>query len=74
MHVLLLIEIIDHRRIFAGERLEALFPARVRQATAIEGEAAAIARFVLGQFVVKRKTEDADNEIVGFGGDALQLF
>src|SRR5258706_9932114 len=74
MDAFLLIEVVDDRSVFAGESLEALFAAGIREAAAIEDEAAAIAAFVLGQALVKRKTENAHDKIVGFGGEALQFF
>src|SRR3979490_1174311 len=42
MDAFLLIEIVDHRGVFAGESLEALFASRIREAPAIENEPAAI--------------------------------
>src|SRR5690349_23042246 len=71
VNALLLVEVINDRRVAAGERFEALFPARVRKPAAIEDEAAAVAGLILGQVVVKRKTENAGDEIVGLRGDAL---
>src|SRR6266436_5309971 len=64
VHGLLLIEIVDDRSVFAGERLEAFFASGIREAAAIENEAAAIAAFVLRQALVKRKTENAHDEVV----------
>jgi hypothetical protein len=43
----LLVEIVDDRSVLAGERLEALFATGIREAAAIENEAAAVAGFVL---------------------------
>src|SRR5437667_353961 len=73
MHALLLVEIVDHRSVLAGERLEALLSAGIREAATIENEAAAVATLVLGQAVVKGKTKNAHDEIVRFGGEALQF-
>ena len=53
MHALLLIEIVDHRRVFAGERFEALFASGIREAAAIENESAAVPGLVLRQAPVK---------------------
>src|SRR5438046_1719194 len=53
MHALLLIEIVDHRSVFAGEGLETLFAAGIGEAAAVKNEAAAVAALVLGQAVVK---------------------
>src|SRR6266478_686641 len=73
MHAFLLIEVVDDRSFFAGEGFEALFAAGIREAAAIEDEAAAISRFVLRQALVKRKTENPHDEIVRVGGQALQF-
>ena len=53
MHALLLIEIIDHRRVFAGESFEALFPSGIREATGIENESATMPGLVRRQASVK---------------------
>src|SRR5882724_6582380 len=74
MDAFLLIEVVDDRSVFAGESLEALFASGIREAAAIENEAAAIAAFVLRQALVKRKTENAHDEVVRVGGNALQFF
>ena len=42
MHALLLVQIIDHRRIFPGKRFESLFASGIRKTAAIENKAAAI--------------------------------
>src|SRR6266478_2291239 len=73
MHAFLLIKVVDHRGVLAGEGFEALFAAGIRETAAIEDEAAAISRFVLRQALVKRKTENAHDEIVGFAREALQF-
>src|SRR6059058_451010 len=73
MHALLLMQIVYDRRVPARERLEAFFPPRIREATAIEDKTAAVAGFVLGHFVVKGKTENADDQIVGFGRNAFEF-
>ena len=46
VHAFLLVEIFDHRRVFAGERAEPLFAAGIGQAAGIEDESAAVARFI----------------------------
>src|SRR6266446_1747795 len=74
MDAFLLIEVVDDRSVFAGESLEALFAAGIGETAAIEDEAAAVAAFVLGQALVKRKTENAHDKIVGFAREALQFF
>src|SRR5260370_13233102 len=74
MHAFLLIEVVDDRSVFAGEGFEALFAAGIGEAAAIEDEAAAISGFVFRQALVKRKTENPHDEIVGFAREALQFF
>src|ERR1019366_3588856 len=51
-HALLLIEIVDDRRIFPGEGLKAFFAAGVREAAAVENKTAAVAGVVLRQAAV----------------------
>src|ERR1019366_7538273 len=53
VHALVLIEIVDDRRVFTGEGFEALFSAGIGEAAAIENEAAAIASVVLRQATMK---------------------
>src|SRR6266403_1228653 len=74
MHALLLIEIVDHRGVFAGKSLEALFASRIGEAAAIENEPAAISSLVFRQVLVKRKTENPNDQVFGFGSEALQFF
>src|SRR2546426_6977051 len=73
MHAFLLIEIVDDGSVLTGESFEALLAARIGEAAAIEDEAAAIPRIILRQALVKRKTENAHDEIVRFGSEALQF-
>src|SRR3981189_1138587 len=73
MHAFLLIEIVAHRGVFAGESLEALFASRIGEAAAIENEPAAISRLVLRQVLVKGKTENPNDQAFGFGSEALQF-
>src|SRR6266481_493877 len=73
MHALLLIEIVDHRGVFAGKSLEALFASRIREAAAIENEPAAISRFIFRRILVKGKTENPNDQVFGFGSEALQF-
>ena len=47
MHTFLLIEILDHRSVFASESLETLFATGIRQAAAIENIASAISAVIL---------------------------
>src|ERR1700676_940993 len=62
VHAFLLIEVVDHRCVFSGQRLEARFAAGVRQAAAIEDEASPVSALVLRQTAVKGKTENAYHE------------
>jgi len=70
----LLLEVLDDGGVFAGEGFEAFFAAGVGEAAAVENKAAAVAGFVFWQALMEGKTEDADDEIVGFGSDGLQFF
>ena len=74
MHALLLLEIFDDRRVFAGERFEAIFSARIRKAASIEDKSAAIAAVVFGQAAMEREAENSYDQIVGVGRQALQFF
>src|SRR5882724_7311520 len=74
MNAFLLIEIVDHRGVFTGESLEALFASRIGEAAAIENEPAAISSLVFRQVLVKRKTENPNDQVFGFGSEALQFF
>src|ERR1019366_2598405 len=73
MHAFLLIQIVNHGRVAAGEQLEALFAARVRKAAAIENESAAVSRFVFGPAAVKGETENLNGEILSVGGQVLKF-
>src|SRR6266850_2940548 len=73
MHAFLLIEIVDDRGVFAGESLEALFASRIREAAAIENEPAAISGLIFRQVLVKGKTENPNDQVFGFGSEALQF-
>src|SRR5262249_5406302 len=64
---------IDDGSVLASERRIAVFAAGVGETAAVEDKAAAVAGVVLRQALVKRETEDADDEMVGFRGDAVQL-
>jgi len=74
VHGFLLIEVVDYRSIFSGERFEAFFPAGIGEVATVENETATIAGIVLGQTLVKRKTENANKEIVGVSSDGLKFF
>src|SRR5882672_2245282 len=73
MHAFLLIEIVDDRGVFAGESLKALFASRIREAPAIENEPATISRLIFRQILVKGKTENPNDQVFGFGSEALQF-
>src|SRR5271156_5660471 len=74
VYAFLLVQIIDHRRVQSRQGLETFLAARIRQATSIEYEAAAVAGFVFRQALVKGKTEDAHNEILRLRSQAQQFF
>src|SRR5271157_1935187 len=74
VHAFLLVEVFDHRRVFAGESFEALLAAGIRQTTAIKHEAPAIARVILRQAAMKGKAEDAHDKVLRFGSEAVELF
>src|SRR5712692_4732594 len=73
MHALLLIEIVDHRRVFAREGLEALFASGIRETASVENEPAAMPGLVFREGPVKRKTENPEDEVFCFGSQALQF-
>src|SRR5882762_4206198 len=73
VHAFLLIEIVDDRSVLAGESLEALFAARIGEAAAIEDKSAAVAAFVLGQTLMKGKTENSHDEVVCIRNKGLQF-
>src|ERR1700722_19217229 len=73
MYALLLIEVLNHRRVFAGQRLEALFPPRIRQAPAIENKSAAMSTLVFGHTPMKGKAQDPYDQVVALGRQTLQL-
>src|SRR5262245_39994535 len=73
VHALLLIEVVNHGRIFAGEGLEPLFSPRIGEAADVEDESTAMAGLVFRRTTaMEGKTEDAYNEFFspdrGFGG------
>src|SRR5581483_3377495 len=53
MHALLLVEILDDRRVLAGEVLETLFASRIGNAAGIEDKSAAMSAVVFRQSLVK---------------------
>src|SRR5882672_8789661 len=53
--------------------LEARFASRIREAAAIENEPAAISRLVFRHLLVKGKTENPNDQVFGFGSEALQF-
>lgn len=74
MHAFLLVEIVDDGSVLAGQGFKALFTPRIGEAAAIEDEAAAVARIVRRQTLMKRKTENADDEVVGVVCETLEFF
>src|ERR1700690_2587303 len=48
VHALLLLQVVNHRRVFARENLESLFASGIRKAPGVENKATAISRLVLG--------------------------
>src|SRR6266849_222836 len=53
VHAVLLIEKIYHRRVFARERLEALFASGIRKAAAVKNKSAPMAGLVFRQVLAK---------------------
>src|SRR6266478_1633097 len=66
VYAFLLIQIIDYRRVFSGQRLEALFAAGIREAAAVKNKSAAVPALVPRQTAVKRETENPHDEIFRF--------
>src|SRR5579885_3444619 len=73
VHAFLLIQVVNYRRIFSCQALEAFLAAGIRKAAPVENESAAIPRFVLRQFAVERKTENADHKIFRFRSQTQEL-
>src|SRR6516164_10369348 len=71
VYALLLIQVVDHRRILAGQLLEALFAPRIGEAAAVKNETAPVPCFVLGQPAVEGKTAYANDQIFCFRGQAV---
>ena len=55
MHTFLLLEVVDHSGVYAGELLEALLATWVGQAARIEDKTSAITRFIHRHLVDERK-------------------
>ena len=53
MRALLLVEILDHRRVFSGQAFETLFASRIGNAAGIEDEAAAVPGLIRRHPLVK---------------------
>src|SRR5579859_2974226 len=66
MHALLLVEILDHRGVFAGEVLEALFASWIGNTAGIENESAAMSAVVFPESLVKGKAEKPHHQMVPF--------
>ena len=73
MHAFLLLEVINHSIVYAGELFVALLAPGVWQAAGIEDEASAIARWIYRHFLMKGKTEDAYGEDVSAGRELLKF-
>src|SRR3954470_24946674 len=73
MNALLLIQIFDNRSVFTGQGLKTFFSTRIGKAAAVENETAAVPRVVFGQAAMEGKAEDADDEIISVGIEALQF-
>src|SRR5262249_51198188 len=72
VNAFLLIQIILHRSVFACELLETLLASRVRKASHIENEASTVSTFILRGALMKRKAENPDSRVLGFGVEFLQ--
>ena len=64
MDAFLLVEVVDHRRVPARQRLEALFAAGIRQAAPVKDKAAAVPALIFRQAAMKRETENPHHQIV----------
>ena len=53
VNAFLLIQILDHRRVLAGQVAEALFSSWIRQASAVKNEAATVSAVVAGHFAME---------------------
>src|SRR3989441_5023956 len=73
VHAFLLIEIVDDRGVFASQSFEALFASWIGEAAAIEDESAAVSGLVCWQAAMKGKTENAHDQVIRFGSEALQF-
>src|SRR5579862_8938703 len=74
MHALLLVEVVDHGRILARQRLKAFLASGIRQAAPIENEAATVAGIILRILAMKRKTENSNGQIFRLRCKTEQLF
>src|SRR5450432_2059635 len=54
MHAFLLVEIVDHGRVFPSQSFEALFASGIRQAAPVKSKSTAVASFVFRQSAMKR--------------------
>src|ERR1700733_3008200 len=64
MHALLLVEIVDHRRIATCEHFEALLASGIWQAASIKNKSSAISALTFRQPAMKRETENPPHQIV----------
>src|ERR1700721_2599318 len=64
MHALLLIEVVDHRGVPAGKRLEALLASGVRQTAPIKNKSPAVPALIFRQAAMEGETENPHHQIV----------
>src|SRR3954465_8652420 len=65
IHALLLAQIVDHRSVFSGKHLEALFASGIGQTARIEDESSAVAGLVLGRAAaMERETKDSRDKFI----------
>src|ERR1700686_3065691 len=68
VNALLLVEIVDHRPVLPGKRLEAFFASRIRETADIENKSAAVSGLVFRRAAaVKRKAEDSYHQLFCLG-------
>src|SRR4030095_3811045 len=53
VNAFLLVQVLNHGCIFAGQLLESFFPSRIRQAPPVKNESSAVSRFILGHSLMK---------------------
>src|SRR5260370_21026167 len=63
VHALVLIEVVNHRRVLAGLRLEALLAPRIRKPASIENKSSAVPAFIFWKSAVEGKTQNQHHHI-----------